>query len=203
MLSELAKVFGSRIKALEILALIDDIKPVVRQGFYSYELAAVEAFCSGHGLFLEKSPYTVVVTGGDSFSNEGKVSSDSAGMLFVYMSKNQEKALLACLAEARQDHKLVGRLLGYPPCCVQFFGSQAKRGNFNPVHQPTNPWTNLMQRGEDVVLLSHFPCCSECEKSIEIAQKNLELLKKYDVPTAELFHDKLSNYSRVNSVIGT
>ena len=107
MFSALVQMFGSRIKALEILALLDDVKPVVRHGFYSHELAAVEGFCNEHGLFLEKSPYTVVVTDGDSFSNEGKVSADPNGMLFVYISKDQEKALLACLAEARQDRKSV------------------------------------------------------------------------------------------------
>lgn len=195
-------IFGTRSKALEILALLHDLKPVVRHGFYSHELARVEAFCIEHSLFVEKSPYTVVASNGDAFSNEGKVSADPDGMFFVYISKDQEKALLACLAEARQDHQMVGRLLGYPPCCSQFFDSQAKRGNFNPVHIPTNLWTNLMLRGDDVVLLSHFPCCSECEKSVEVAKQNLELLRKFDASSAELFHEKLSSY-RVNSVIGT
>ena len=84
----------------------------------------------------------------------------------------------------------------------KFFDGQAKHGNFNPVHAPTNPWTNLTLRGEDVVLLSHFPCCSECEKSIEMAKRNLDLLEKYNSALANSFIEKLSAYRR-NSVTGT
>lgn len=181
-------------KALEVLYLLKDAKPIVRQGFYPHELGKVEKFCARNHLFIEKSPYKVLLHDKEIFTNKGRIVAPShpQGMVLVYISKNHFNALWACLYETRQDHRNTGILLGYPSCCVDFFVTEFEKGNVNPVHQPANMWTNLTLRGEDVVLLSHFPCKNDCAKSIEIAKKNFEILKKYDEKLAEMLSEKLS-----------
>ena len=194
MLSHLQEIFGSRTKALEVLYLLKDAKPIVRQGFYPHELAKVEKFCERNHLFIEKSPYKVLLHDKEIFTNKGKIvaPSNPLGMVLVYMCKNHFKALWACLYETRQDHLNTGILLGYPSCCVEFFMKEFEKSNVNPVHKPTSMWTNLTLREQDIVLLSHFPCSSDCAKSIEIAKKNFEIVKKYDDRMAEMFSNKLS-----------
>lgn len=193
MIKHLQSIFGSRTKALEVLYLLHDLKPVVRQGFYPRELEKVEKFCVEHGLVVEKSPYKVVLDGEEMFTNKGKVVSpdDTHGMFLVYMGKDQFKVLWACLYETKQDHYNTGLTLGYPECCARFFAEEFGKGNLNPMHQPTNPWTNMMLREQDVVLLSHFPCRSDCEQSVEMAKKNFEIIKKCDKALADLYHQKL------------
>ena len=194
MLSHLQEIFGSRTKALEVLYLLKDAKPVVRQGFYPHELEKVERFCAKNKLFIEKSPYKVLLHDLEIFTNKGKIVAPShpQGMFLVYISKNHFKALWTCLYETKQDHQNTGVLLGYPGCCLEFFVKEFEKGIVNPVHEPTNPWTNLTLRDKDITLLSHFPCSSDCTKSIEMAKRNFEILKRYDEKLAEQFCKKLS-----------
>jgi hypothetical protein len=194
MFTHLQQIFGSRMKALEILALLKDVKPVVRHGFYPHELSKVEQFCKKNQLFLEKSPYKVILHDKDIFTNRGKIvnSNHVQGMFFVYMSKVQQKALWTCLYETQQDHKQAGLFLGYPKCCVDYFLKMFAQSNVNPVHTPSNRWTNLTKREGDVCLLSHFPCSNDCDDSILMAQNFFRLLEKYDSKSAHEFSQKLT-----------
>ena len=138
----------------------------------------MEVFCREHKLFIEKSRFKVALDDTEQFTNRGKISED--GMVFVYISKDELRSAQACLFETVGDHQNLGLLLGYPECCVRFFSEQFKNGNLNPVHQPLNPWTNLTKREHDACFISHFPCKSDCEGSVSIAQMNVELLRKTD-----------------------
>ena len=106
-------------------------------------------------------------------------------MYFVYFSKDEEKALLAAYFEMMNSHKDLGRVLGYPACCIEYFCKSFSKNNPNPEHQPTNAWTNLTKRKQDRVLLSHFPCNSECIESINLAHKYLEAIMKVNRDEAE------------------
>lgn len=182
--SGLLKVFGSRTKAQEILFLLDDVKEVVRQGFYPNELTEVEKFCAEERLFLVKSKFKVLLADEDEYSNKG-IRVDEGGMYFVYISKSEEKALTASYYELIGDNKKLGLVLGYPKCCVEFFCNNFDEGKTNLELKSVNPWTNLSKRSDDCVLLSHFPCSSECEKSVEIGKKYFAVLEKHDVRRAE------------------
>ena len=186
MISTLKQIFGSQTKALEMLYLLNDLKPVVRFGFFPHELAKIEEFCKEKNLFLQKSPFKVTLTDKDRFSNEGKITNtEDNGLFLVYISKDQRNALFTCLYETQGDHYIVGKRLGYPNCCCTFFTEEFKKGNLNPMHKPTNPWTNLALREKDIVLISHFPCSSDCKESIEIAKKNYELIRQQEPERAD------------------
>lgn len=179
MIYPLSPIFTSRTKAQEIVLLLHDAKEVVRQGFYEQELPAVEKSCKENYLFLARSKFKVILDDENNFTNKGlRLPEDDPrpGMYFVYISKDETKAYLASYYELVNDHRKLGLLLGYPECCVGFFCQNFNEKNFNLQLKPTNIYTNISKRDQDIVLLSHFPCNSECEKSIQLGKKYLNCL---------------------------
>ncbi len=183
MFRHLSLLFGSKTKAQEILLLLNNLKPVVRHGFLDQELPKIEKFCENNNLHLIKSNFKVLFADDGAYSNKGLRIPESdrrPGMYFVYISPDEEKAQLAAYYEMMQNDKDLGLVLGYPPCCVQFFLRSFSPGNPNPEHKPTNLYTNLAQRENDCVLISHFPCRSDCEKSMAMGKSFLEMIRKLD-----------------------
>lgn len=117
--------FGSKTKALEILFLINDMKPVVRQGFYENELPHVIEFCKNNNITIELSEFKVIFCDTEKkYSNKGIIAEKNdnrKGMLFVYISKEEKNAALAKEFEMKNDSHSLGIILGYPECCVNFF----------------------------------------------------------------------------------
>ena len=187
-LNDLATIFGSQTKAQEIFFLLHDVKDVVRQGFYDEELLLVEQFCREQHLFLVKSKFKVLLADDSDYSNKGlriPLEDSRKGMFFVYLSKNEEKALLASYYELVNNDTELGKLLGYPNCCIKFFCQHFGKDNPNLELLPTNLYTNLSQRHQDAVLLSHFPCRSDCPASITLAQQYLMVLQEAEPGRAD------------------
>jgi len=195
MLTALRKTFGTITKAQEILLLLKDAKSVVRQGFYESELPRIEAFCKENKLFYIKSKFKVLLDDPEnSFSNRGlRITEDNPrpGMFFIYISKYEKSALLASYAELLLRHKELGQLLGYPECCIDFFIQHFNEKQTNLELSPTNLWTNLSKRDEDCVLLSHFPCSSECQESIKLAKQYYKIIMEEDKERGKVLGEKL------------
>ncbi len=194
-INELKKIFGSKTKAQEVLFLLNDVKEVVRQGFYEHELRPVEEFCLNNGLYLVKSKFKVLLDDKEKFSNKGlriQKNDPRDGMFFVYISKDELKSTQAAYHEISGNDVELGLLLGYPSCCVKFFFENFSEENPNPEIESDNPFTNITKRSEDDVIISHFPCRADCEKSIEIGKRYLEVIRKYDKERAEELMDNLT-----------
>ncbi len=181
-LQNINKIFHSQIKSLEIFFLLHDIKNVVRQGFYEDEIQKIKLFCNQNKLFITQSKFKVIIADlHKPISDKGlRVAPNDLqeGMFFYYISKNEKLALLAEYFELIEDHKKLGKILEYPSCCISYF-SHNYRGE-DLTHKPINMFTNLAQRKEDYCLLSHFPCSSNCQKSIQIAKIRFTLLEKFE-----------------------
>jgi len=183
MIKQLSLIFGSKTKAQEIVLLQQNAKKVARQGFFEPELFKVERFCHKNKLFLVKSTYKVLFADEGVYSNKGvriPENDKRPGMYFVYISKDEQQAWLASYYELMQNHKDLGLVLGYPKCCVEFFCQNFTAHNSNPEHKPTNPHTNLSKREQDLVILSHFPCHSDCKESIALGEKYLQAIYAVD-----------------------
>lgn len=182
LIKDLRVIFGSNTKSQEILLLLDNAKPVVRQGFYPHEIAPVQDFCHKNNLHAVQSKFKVVIPE-QGFHDAGmrvEEKDGRLGMYFWYISKNELHAYKASLAELTLHHKELGEHLDYPPCCIQYFIENFSSDKANLQVKPTNPWTNLSRRESDFVLLSHFPCSSDCQLSITLAQKYYNKIKKND-----------------------
>ena len=209
MLSNLIKIFGTKTKALEILYLLEGIKPVVRQGFYANEFLKIYRFCQENGLALVRSPYKVVIVDAaeGSYSNKGikvPLNDKREGMLFVYISKDEGKAILANAHETEGNHKELGMLLGYPQCCIDFYTkheteeSKANNDYVNPILNNSEGYefpfyNNIFIRDFDITLLNHFPCSLKCQDSLELAKRHLNIIQKYDISLANHFIERLRN----------
>ena len=192
-IQSLLSITGSKTKAQEIILLLHNTKPVVRQGYYETELPALQQFCSEQDIFLVKSKFKVLLADAEStaaYSNKGvriPESDPRPGMYFVYLSKDEHRAWLASYKELTENHQELGLLLGYPECCVRSFCQNFTESHPNLELKPTNPYTNLTQRNQDCVILSHFPCRSECGESIILAKQYLDVLQTVDASrTAEM-----------------
>ena len=183
LLSSLIQTVGSQQKAQEILLLLHNQKPLLRQGYYESELPPIQAFCSQHSLSLVKSTFKVLLDDPYHFTNKGiRIPSTDprSGMYFIYIAKDERTSYLASYYELTNNHHDLGLLLGYPLCCIDFFSNHFNEQHTNLEHAPSNPWTNLTQREKDICLLSHFPCSSECQESINLAQKYYAALEQVD-----------------------
>lgn len=181
-INDLKKIFGSKTKAQEIFLLLKDVKPVVRQGFYDYELNKVEDFCKKNNFYLKKSNFKIKLDEiKNGFSNKGiRLKKNENGMYYVYISKNELKTILAKEFEEKNDNLNLGLTLGYPRCCINFFIKSFKEYLTDLEIPSTNPYTNLSQRKNDCVILSHFPCSPECDVSIKLAKKYYNIIKEHD-----------------------
>jgi len=205
MIDKLARIFGSKTKALEIVFLIQDLKPVVRQGFYDEELPKIIEFCKKNKLEIETSNYKVLLADNSHYSNKGiKIPEDDPrkGMHFVYISKDKGKAIMANVLEMKNDHRSFGMLLGYPKCCVDFYvknASEMAKTDNDFLRQTVKSskgynypfFSNIGKRSMDITLLSHFPCRFDCEESIKLAKKNLDLMKQHFPRLAERYQEEL------------
>ena len=123
-------------------------------------------------------------------------------MTWTYISKEEPKVLLAEYYELINNHQALGQILGYPACCVNYFKQQFNISNTNLQLPPSNPWTNLTLRDQDYVILSHFPCSSDCEASIELAKKYFSLLVRKDKSWAEELFRRLNYKSKTPQPAG-
>ncbi|MEK6939217.1 MAG: DUF483 domain-containing protein [Nanoarchaeota archaeon] len=194
MFKQLSLILGSKIKAQEMVLLLQNAKEVVRQGFFDSELHQVEQFCQKNNLYLVKSTFKVLFADEGVYSNKGiriPEQDPRPGMYFVYISKDEQKAWLASYYELVQNHKDLGMVLGYPQCCVNYFCKSFTSQHTNLERPSKNPYTNLSKREQDLVILSHFPCNSECKESIELGKKFLQAIYAVDKERARELYTTL------------
>jgi hypothetical protein len=190
---------------------MSDIKPVVRHGFYENELEKVKRFCEANKLSLTVSSYKVVLVDDAEYSNKGikvRLEDERKGMLFVYISKDEEKSVLANCYEMKNNHAQLGHILGYPKCCVEFFVKhephRSKLDNDyvlpaleNSEGKTFSFYNNILLREQDITLLNHFPCSFGCGESSYLGKMHLIALRKSNTQLADVFVSKLKGYQRL------
>ncbi len=140
------------------VALFAGLKPLLRQVLPPAELAGARARFSRLGLSLGEATHRV-----SRPSTEGTV-------LFVGRDERRVAEAIAC--EAEPDHDLeLGRLLGYPRCCVEaYLELSPPRHNVDAFHRAFAASTRFVPRLNCLDLsLFHFiswlPCSFDCATS--------------------------------------
>ena len=204
MIDELLPIFNNYTRSLEILYLLDGIKQAVRLDANGIELKKIKVFCNKERLHLEISDFKVIRIkdeGKGGYSNIIKRAPKNYigdGLYHIYISKYKTLSTFLKFLENKNDDEAIGRLLGYPKCCIEFFiknkEKQQKIQNDYILPALSNSdgykfpfYNNYAARYFDVTLLSHFPHSFHCENSIKIAKNNLECIKKYSEELANKF----------------
>lgn len=199
MIDKLLQIFSNYTRSIEILYLLNNIRRLVRLDANEIELKKIKEFCNKENLYLEISNFKVIKLvdeGKGNYSNiVKKVSSkffgsQKIGLHHIYISKDKTRARLLKFLESKDDDKAIGKLLGYPECCINFFVEnkkvQQKVQNDYILPALANSegfefpfYTNYTVRYFDVALLSHFPHSFNCKDSIKIAKTNFEFIRKF------------------------
>src|SRR3989338_2615626 len=200
MIPQLQQLFHSIIKSLEVLYVIEGVKPCARILVFEDELEKAMNFLNDNKISAAVSDFKVLKqTAQNEFYSDKSVKIDKnskqKGHFFVYLSKNREAAKKARLMEEDKSHKELGLLLGYPKCCCEFFEKNFNEKNTDLTLKTLENsdghefplYANIAARHFDVSLLSHFPHNFQCKPSIEIAKNNLKIIKKYSEQLAAVF----------------
>tara|TARA_Y100000031_G_C8169195_1_gene360902 strand:- start:254 stop:1090 length:837 start_codon:yes stop_codon:yes gene_type:complete len=190
MLNELLEIFQTKIKALEILYVIENVKPVAR--IMTLDDKSVIAFCARNKLYLEEADFKIgMIDEEKEYSNKGIIlDKHKQGYKVLYISKDLIKAQQAKNYENKKDHYNLGLLLGYPECCCLFFQKNSedeenKKNDFilkiaNNTTSVNNPfYTNVFTTYFDHSLISHFPHSFNCKDSINLAKKHFKIMQKH------------------------
>jgi hypothetical protein len=133
---------------------------------------------------------------------EVPVESPLDGYLHLYVGADPALVLAAKKAEHENRYADFGLLLGYPPCCIEFYqdnlaGAEARQGDFLlpllgrslaqvTAHPPLFPaWTNIAAQYFDYGLISFYPCSFFCRRAAALAQDALRLIGMYDADMAD------------------
>ena len=93
------------------------------------------------------------------------------------------------------DNRRIGELLGYPPCCIDFYMKYwvdqkfvdtswvmatdklnlSNEDRIIHIKEDTPPECNILWRWQGVRLVSHLPCSFDCQHTVDIGMKNAEL----------------------------
>lgn len=203
----LIETFGDILSALEILFLINDLKPLVRLKCSYNQLIHIKEFCRKNGLFV-LSKYKLV-----SFEDKNKGYSNKCdyvpighpgGYHVIFISKNKE----TCNSASKPPPNIIkseelGFMLGYPECCTKFYNENKEKAAskqmdfvlFTPKSKKPFPfYNNVCLRYFGINLISHFPCSFHCKESIKLAKKNLEFLKNHLPEIANYFTNELKSF---------
>jgi len=112
---------------------------------------------------------------------------------FLYIAR-QSKVVQQCLRAERRDPETLGRIFGYPECCISSFLHRWRQhkidGNSGEPDFPYLAFSNTRRRPRPEInnllwymndsrtpyyLISHFPCSYRCKKSLDYA-KNIDRL---------------------------
>ncbi len=200
-LKNLVLLTKTRMKAQEFYLVLIGAKQVLRQAYTDTEFEALAELCTLCNLQFVKSDFAVELVE-KSFSNKGSKVTDAKRLLkdksllyFYYVSRDLDLAQLAKRAEGNDDHRSLGKLLGYPDCCISYFLSQFSEQNPNPEFLPRKWQVNITQRPIDYCILSHFPCSNDCAQSILLSEYYLDLFKLDDVAWADKLIKHLNEVS--------
>jgi len=188
--------------AMEIHLVLSGTKPSARLLVREDYVGAVIHFLVGKNMPFVLSPFKSTDEPGE---RKGGVSNLVArklpfnapdkGAFMVYVSLDGARAQTALLLEALSADRELGRTLGYPECCIQFFvenwntTASTHQGDLVPFslqntnQSPPYPFylNNLAYYFFEVRLISHFPCRYTCTASLALGKRYLEALQK-DAP---------------------
>jgi len=123
------------------------------------------------------------------------------------LTKTQKEAERFKEADLRGDHKTIGKMLGYPDCCVDFF-DKTFHLNYDPIWIDLEgevrgfPECNQMLRYFGVRITSHLSCKPNCRATKEIGQIWFEVMKEANKKLAKELYDLLSGSTIWNSYHG-
>ena len=181
--------------AMEVLFVLDGIKPAARQMVHEQDFHKIAEFCEQHQLKYAVSSFKIL----KDRKLMVKPWVEEPGYYFVYLSLSQDDANKAKFYEELRNDEKLGEFLGYPSCCVRFYkehyATAARRrddysllsiANTELKEDPEQKGkttfpsflTNNMLRHFGLSLISHFPCSYHCVPTVFLAKRCFESVSR-------------------------
>lgn len=101
----------------------------------------------------------------------------------VIITKMENAAKVLSVPDLANDNAALGAVLGYPPCCIEFFlrtwGAGQVDTTWDQYAETGNadgpPEANLLWRWMGIRWVSHLPCSYQCEHTVELGRKIREV----------------------------
>ena len=110
-------------------------------------------------------------------------------------------------ADQKHDHKSIGKMLGYPDCCIDYFVKNFPI-NYDPIWLNLEgkirgyPECNGMLRYFGSKIIPHYSCSPTCQASREIGKTWLKIMQEIDKDLAKELYDLLAGPITWNSYHG-
>jgi len=95
------------------------------------------------------------------------------------------------------DHEVIGELLGYPKCCIEFFNATWGKETIDPIYEAAlntsdvqdddgiltvkcHPYCNNMLRYFGVRITPHLTCSLQCEETTKWGEEWIEIMRQLD-----------------------
>jgi len=137
-------------------------------------------------------------------------------MIFGVVGKRNEDLEEFAKGYYAGDHRIQGRLLGYPDCCINAFIDSWSKKHFDPIVDIAertgvnngevrgNPLLNVMLRYAGVRVIPFLPCTFTCKNAEKFAEHVLDIAKRENKSVLKkglwLLSQKLE-WSQVNGII--
>lgn len=128
---------------------------------------------------------------------------DMNSTVYGVLARNVEDAeafreASGCYRPNHTDHEAIGKLLGFPPCCTEFFNNIWAAGYYDPLWQAAmntpdieqvsdthlrvggTVHANQFMRYIGLRITSHFPCSLECTATKEIGEVWVQIMREID-----------------------
>jgi hypothetical protein len=180
---------------IEWLSVAADIRPC------TLTLASAEGFLAEAGKWAKRGlsalPVELLGISGDSVDNTASIADLQAHQpnplvfrLVIGTPKNVSEFKSAWDAS---DQQAIGKLLGYPPCCLAFFrhvwveqglvdttwpmaiASANGSNGSTRIEIKGPPHSNILWRWMGIRAIPHMPCRSDCDPSAEVGKKMVEI----------------------------
>lgn len=175
----------------EFILVLEGAKPCLRIHKSFIDTNLLSDLCAEYGVYLLEKDF-------DNFYGSGEK------ITILYLALKQEAAELAYEAERKEERLELGKRLGYPDCCVEFFYETLRSAPPETGITPRHIYDN--SRDFDLInnnlynfngrklmvaeshplefyrwhIVTHEPCSYDCPASIELGQEYLRILKGYD-----------------------
>lgn len=199
------QLWGSTLSALDCTYVVNGIKGACIVFCRDEQLPLLRMFCRDYQVCFELSDHKMVsnpvAVKGSYVNTCRRVPTDSQeGKYVVFLSKKRLDAQLAKQHYADSNHRRLGLILGYPECCAEFFCRHVEEASKKDMDfilfalgdvKAHEFYTNRAIRYFGTSLISHFPCCLDCQESVSIAKRRLESLQQHFPQIAAHFVQEL------------
>ena len=179
---------------LEVLAVIDGIKNVMRIHINSYqEYDKLKIFANKFNLFVSHTPFKLKVDWtndiGDTFLKSIPWEDNTSEMFVAYISKFNDKIKIAQTIEVDSSNLEAGLLYQYPSCCCINYDLISEGELWlnllleNSIGIKFSPWANKLSYlvHEYCLFPDYFPCSLNCQGTIKLSQTYYDLAVKYNI----------------------